>query len=75
MDTQKKTISIKKATVEWVLCSLHFKQYYSDSIQGLNDTPFTPQYQEIPVKHSRKKYFEVEWPNALCKRKGHYITL
>ena len=77
MDTQKKTVSTKeKATVELVLCSPHFDDIVLIAPEALNDIPITSEYQEIPVKQIRKKYFEVESSqNTLCKKKRHYIIL
>ena len=63
MDTQTKTIATDlKTTVERLICSPHFNNIILIAPKGLNDITVTSQYQEIPMKQIRKKYFEVKQP-------------
>ena len=69
MDSQKKIISTKeKVTVKWVLCYPQFDDIVLIAPKGLKNIPITSQYQDIPVKQIRKKYFEVEYPKTHCAK-------
>ena len=61
MDPTKQPRSTQKTTtIEWVLCSPHFKDLVIIVPKDLNNTSIMSPYLEIPVMQVQKRYFKVE---------------
>ena len=54
-DTQN--LPPEQTIIEWVLCSIHFKDIVLTAPEMINYTSIDNNYQEIPIKQIKNEYF------------------